>query len=98
MGRCVWLVLRLRLRRRSLGAAMTDHQTVEKDGMTMTSSQWLDALANAWDAGFDAASGRAQRAILLAHAVGYQNAVQQVEAEGPMRNPYRVTPPAGGAS
>lgn len=48
-----------------------------------------DALAYAWDAGFDAAADRAQRVVLLAATLGINEAMKQVQTEKPIQNPYR---------
>lgn len=50
----------------------------------------MEALAHAWDAGFDAAAERAQRALLLAATLGVSKAVSQIKAEKPASNPYRL--------
>lgn len=50
----------------------------------------MEALAHAWESGWNAASERAQRILLLAGIVGVRRAEEQIKAEGPAPNPYRV--------
>lgn len=57
----------------------------------------MESLAHAWDAGWTAASDRAQRVILLAVTVGTNKAAEQLRDESPVPNPYRQ-PKSGGGS
>lgn len=50
----------------------------------------MEALAHAWEAGWAAASDRAQRVVLLAATVGVSKAVAQMKDENQVPNPYRV--------
>lgn len=50
----------------------------------------MEALAVAWNAGFDAAADRAQRVILLAATLGIRQATKMVQSEPPIVNPYKI--------